>query len=175
MVNQGIVYSDFTLFNQIDKEKFKELNHKRFGRELVKHYFQLFDPKYLRLALDKEDYVGGVVVVEASYFGEEIGFDYIDKLVVKQEYESNGIGTDLFEFAKKESEKLIWRARADNPYKKFYKTKKDRIEERDEWNIYSIGLNDKEWEDGIKYVLSKEDTFVSGIKEQDRLENHLKL
>jgi acetylglutamate synthase len=149
-------YIKLNSFGDVDKAKFKELVYSGFGKSLMDNYFEYVKPKILHLIQDDhEDYIGAVVLEEFK----PCQF-YLDKLVVAKEYQKNGIGKKLWSNVVEGSDKLVWRAKPENPINNMYVEKCEGMQKFEPWFVYWIGLNPTELVDSIYYALNKKPTLI---------------
>ena len=144
----------FKSFDEVDKEKFKQLIKSGFGKTLVDWYFNYVNPKYIHIIENGLEYIGAIVIEDAA-----LGFDYLDKIVVASSYKGNGYGNQLWDKLIGNSKKLLWRANKANPFNKFYNKHCTGMQKVGKWNIYWVGLTPSQLKDGIKYALSKKETL----------------
>lgn len=147
-------YQKFDSFEEIEKGKFSQLMLSGFGKKLVDDYFDYVKAKYICLAVDSEEYIGAIVVEEF-----EPGLFYLDKIVVANQHQGNGIGKELWNILNGDGKKLIWRAKPGNKIHDFYYKQCDGLQKVDGWFIYWKGLLPDEMEAGIKYALNKKPTL----------------
>jgi len=122
-------------YDKLDLEKLRELIEDGFGRELVETYFT---DKPERVFFE-QDYHGVIVVkpLEGDIF-------YLDKFVVGQKWQGEGVGGPLWRELTKYYPKLIWRARSTNPINRWYLEQADGFQRTSQWNIYWLGLTPEE-------------------------------
>ncbi|MBD3310798.1 GNAT family N-acetyltransferase [Candidatus Woesearchaeota archaeon] len=152
------------LFDQLDRQKLADLLESGSGMKLTEDYFGYARPSYICIAEGAEAYKGVIIV-------EDIDDDvrYLDKIVVGRQHQGNGIGRHLWYILLRDAEKLVWRARPDNPISRFYEDQCDGKQKADAWMIYWKGLTPRELAKGIGYALAKKPTLVehdapAGIK-----------
>lgn len=143
-------------FDELDKKKFSELVFSGFGRNLVKGYFSYCNPSYIVLCSDEGEYAGAIVVEQIP---QSEGIHYLDKIVVGNEYQGQGLGKNLWSYLNGDSDKLIWRSNQENPINEFYLSQCEGLQKEPPWWIFWYGLTPSELELGISYCFSKKSTL----------------
>ena len=149
-----VLLKKYTGFGTVDKLKFKDLLEDAFSKKLVKDYFTYANPKLIIIADNDKKYLGAIVVEKIAG-----NIYYLDKIAVVKEFQRNGIGKKLWEELNLKSEKLVWRAKENNPINNFYQSRCEGMQKTGEWIIYWRGLTPKELEISIKYALMKKKTM----------------
>lgn len=144
----------FKSFEQVDREKLKEVIESGFGKKLVEDYFEytLVDSVYVAQHNDK--YAGAAVL-------EQISNDhfYLDKWVVAEGFQNNGVGTMLWLAVAEHAHKLTWRAKPENKANQMYINACSGMQKFDKWIIYWKGISPDEIANGIAYSLQKKETL----------------
>jgi acetylglutamate kinase len=140
----------------LNRGKFRDLVESAFEKKLVDDYFSYCDPAYIVVCHKEHEYVGSIVV---EGIPSSNGLHYLDKIIVSPEFQKQGIGEKLWKHLNGDSEKLIWRAKENNPINNFYLKQCEGLQKVSPWNIYWYGLNPSELELGIDYSLSKKLTL----------------
>ena len=141
--------TEYSSFEQIDKKCLVDLIESGFGKKLAEDYFEYVHPSKIIVAGD----YSGLMLLEKIH-GD---IYYLDKFVVKKEFQSNRIGRLLWN--KIAESKVLWRARIDNQVSAFYSKACHRNYICDSWNIYGINLSEEEFEHYLNYALSKKPTL----------------
>lgn len=159
--HEGLEFVKYESFDQIEKDKFKELAEDGFAKKLVNDYFTYADPKYIIIAVDKESgaYLSMIVPVVIPHTSNS-EIIYLDKIVTKKKLQGNGLGKKMWEILDGDSKKTIWRASHQNPENKNYLKHCSGHQKMDEWIIYWNGLSPGELETGIKYALNRKPTLL---------------
>ena len=147
-------------FEEIDKEKFAQLVQSGFNKFLIPGYFSETNPEYICLAMTNGHYIGAIVV--ESIPGLE-GVSYLDKIVVAHEHKGNGLGKMLWEHLNGTSQKVIWRAKKENPIIDFYRKKSSgtlSFPDITDFMFFYYGLTSKELEKALTYVIGKKPNLV---------------
>jgi acetylglutamate kinase len=155
-------YKKYMSFEDIDKSKFCDLVISSFGKKLVSDYFDVTIPKYICIAQDNEEYLGGIVVLP---FNKDIV--YLDKIMVDLNYVHNGVGKNLWTILNGDSNKILWRAKSTNPINNFYEKQCTGLHKIDEWIIYWKGLNLVELSEGIDFAINKKVTLENIFEHLD--------
>ena len=134
-IRAGHTISMAESYANLDREKLRELIEDGFNRTLVDTYFD--DPPHR--VFYEQDYHGVIVVkpLEGDTF-------YLDKFVVGQKWQGEGVGGPLWRELTKYYPKLIWRARSTNPINRWYLEQADGFQRTSQWNIYWLGLTPEE-------------------------------
>jgi len=146
-------------FSEINKDKFSKLVKSGFGRALVSNYFEYANPAYICIAEEGEEYLGAIVVESIP---ELKGVSYLDKIVVASEHQGKGLGKLLWKELNGNSNKLIWRAKKENPIIEFYeKQSSGKLDFPDitEFIIFFYGLNYTELSKATDYAVGKKPTL----------------
>ena len=122
-------------FDKLDKEALRSLIEDGFNKKLVQDYFQ----EQPHCVFYEQNYHGLIVVkpLEGDIF-------YLDKFVVGQQWQGEGMGAPLWRELTKHYSKIIWRASSANPINRWYKDQAEGFQRTPEWNIYWIGLSPAE-------------------------------
>jgi acetylglutamate kinase len=120
-------------FDDVDKERVRDLLQRCFGRELAPDYFDRKAPIALYLA----DSYRAVAVVT-----EEAGVPYLDKFAVTTEAQGAGVGASLWARMTADHPRLFWRARRGNPINGWYFAKAGGAVRDDDWVVFWTGLAD---------------------------------
>lgn len=139
-------------FDNLDRERLRELIEDGFGRKLVEDYYQ----EQPHSVFYEVEYHGVIVVkpLDGDIY-------YLDKFVVGRQWQGEGVGGPLWRELTKHYSKLIWRAGPQNPINRWYLDQADGFQRTGEWNIYWIGLTPEEVGRQISRVSSIRRTIVS--------------
>ncbi len=133
LVRMGERVGRYAKFEDVDRERLKNLLETCFGRKLHPDYFTKKAPYAIYLA---DSYRATAIVTL------ENGIPYLDKFAVTTEAQGEGIGGSIWQRLVKEHPKLFWRARAANPVNGWYAQNADGLYKTDEWWVFWCGMTD---------------------------------
>lgn len=131
LVRRGERVNVHPSFDAIDQGKLRRLLEGCFGRRLDEEYFTKKKPFRVYLA---ESYRATAILTL------EDGVPYLDKFAVTTEAQGEGIGGSIWERMRRETTKVFWRARAQNPINAWYAQKADGLVKAGEWTVFYCGL-----------------------------------
>ncbi len=117
----------------IDKDRLRALLEVCFARRLDERYFDEKAPYRVYLA---ESYRATAILTM------EHGLPYLDKFAVTNEAQGEGIGGSIWQRMRRETPKLFWRSRANNPVNGWYAQKADGLYKTAKWWVFWTGMND---------------------------------
>lgn len=145
---------------EMDTDRLTKLINDSFeDKKLIENYFDE-EKEAIKEIFYEENYLSAAIIQSIESLDNIF---YIDKYVVEESYQGNGLGTTLWNAITAKYDKLIWRASPGNPANKFYKGKYNGMEQTHDWNIYYKGLNDlqdNELNELIVAVANKEPTMI---------------
>ena len=157
-IESNIILKKYATFDEVNQPKFKALLENAFGKVLIKDYFSYAMPSTIiimkEVKKDGEEYLGAIVA-------ETIGNDvhYLDKIAIAKNHQGNGIGKKLWEHFAARSQKMVWRAKENNPINDFYLKNCEGLQKVHGWIIYWKGLTSTELREAIAYAVAKKATF----------------
>lgn len=125
-----IVHDDFST---IDAARLRALLEECFGKKLDDAYFQTKKP--WRIYLSESYRATAILTMEG-------GVPYLDKFAVTNEAQGEGIGGSIWQRFRRETPKLFWRARAQNPVNAWYAQNADGLYKTSEWWVFWCGMTD---------------------------------
>jgi len=131
-----------TNLSDINKEKLKKLLEASFHRSIKNEFL---DSKIDSILLES-DYRGAAILKETKYG------TLLTKFAVDEIARGEGIGREIWDKMKSESEVIFWRANKLNPINKWYFKECDGMIKTDNWNIYWIGLQPKQIQLVVDYL-----------------------
>ncbi|MDF2695068.1 MAG: Acetylglutamate kinase [Labilithrix sp.] len=117
----------------IDDARLRALLEECFGRKLDERYFEEKAPYRVYLA---ESYRATAILTM------EHGVPYLDKFAVTNEAQGEGIGGSIWQRMRRETPKMFWRSRANNPVNGWYAQKADGLYKTKKWWVFWTGMND---------------------------------
>jgi len=137
----------------IDRERFRALVESSFGRPLVGEYFDRTRPFRVYRT---EHYRAAIVLTR------EDRLTYMDKFVVGEEAQGEGLGRAIWHAMRLETPLLFWRSRHDNPINDFYFANSDGAVRDAHWTIFWYGIGDwAEVQRAIQHARNRPATLVS--------------
>ena len=120
-------------WTSIDKDRLRALLEECFARRLDERYFEEKAPYRVYLA---ESYRATAILTM------EHGVPYLDKFAVTNEAQGEGIGGSIWQRMRRETPKLFWRSRANNPVNAWYAQKADGLYKTAKWWVFWTGMSD---------------------------------
>jgi acetylglutamate kinase len=136
MVRRGERIRHHRSWKPLDLVRLRRLIESSFGRTLAADYFEKTRPYRVYCT---EHYRAAIVLTR------EGRLTYMDKLVVGDEAQGEGLGRAIWHAMRLETPQLFWRSRRDNPINEFYFANSDGAVRDSRWTIFWYGLDD--WSD----------------------------
>ena len=133
LVRRGERVLQASSWDEIDRERLRELIESAFSRKLVGDYFER---TRLHRAYVSENYRAAVILTE------EGGVPYLDKFAVLDEAQGEGLGRAVWQLMRDAQPQLFWRSRLGNPVNSFYDGEADGSVRQTTWRAYWYGLGD---------------------------------
>jgi acetylglutamate kinase len=133
LVRRGERVLQASSWDEIDRERLRELIESAFGRKLVGDYFER---TALHRAYVSENYRAAVILTD------EGGVPYLDKFAVLDEAQGEGLGRAVWQLMRDAQPRLFWRSRLGNPVNGFYDGEADGSVRQTTWRAYWYGLGD---------------------------------
>ncbi|MBI5393361.1 GNAT family N-acetyltransferase [Candidatus Woesearchaeota archaeon] len=146
-------------FDSIDYQQLKELIEDGFEKSLADDYNQMLSPGYIAILSYGNYYIGAAVVELFNIQQFSQGIYYLDKIVVRKEFQGKGIGKQLWQFIAERSPSLFWRAKVENNIIKFYEKNSDISISNGKWRVFSRNINQFIFADCFEYALQKKETL----------------
>ena len=135
----------------IDNPRLRALLEECFARKLDERYFEAKAPYRVYLA---ESYRATAILTM------EGGVPYLDKFAVTNEAQGEGIGGSIWQRMVRETPKLFWRSRANNPVNGWYAQKADGLYKTNKWWVFWTGMSDfSEIQGSVERALQMPATF----------------
>ena len=155
LVRRGECVRCYRDWSAIDTARVRALLEECFGRRLDPHYFEAKAPYRIYLA---DSYRATAILTL------EGGVPYLDKFAVTSEAQGDGIGGSMWQRMRRETPKLFWRSRANNPINPWYAQKADGLIKAASWWVFWNGMEDfREIEHSIERALAMPATFHESI------------
>jgi acetylglutamate kinase len=136
LVRRGERIRRYPTWKRLDLERLRALVESSFGRRLAPDYFETTRPYRVYCT---EHYRAAIVLTR------EDGLSYMDKFVVGDEAQGEGLGRAIWHVMRLENPQLFWRSRRDNPVNDFYFANSDGAVRDPRWTIFWYGL--ERWAD----------------------------
>ncbi|MBX3259163.1 MAG: acetylglutamate kinase [Labilithrix sp.] len=120
-------------WSTLDRDRLRALLEECFARRLDERYFDEKAPHRVFLA---ESYRATAILTT------EHGVPYLDKFAVTNEAQGEGIGGSLWQRMRRDTPKLFWRSRANNPVNAWYAQKADGLYKTQKWWVFWSGMSD---------------------------------
>lgn len=117
----------------LDTTRLRRLLEECFGRLLDRRYFDEKTPYRVYLS---ESYRATAIITM------EHGLPYLDKFAVTNEAQGEGIGGSIWQRMRRETPKLFWRSRSNNPVNGWYAQNADGLYKTDKWWVFWSGITD---------------------------------
>lgn len=118
-------------FEDLDRDRLRELLEGCFGRRLHPRYFETKRP--LRIYLSESYRATAILTIED-------GVPYLDKFAVTPEAQGEGIGGSIWSRLRQDTPKLFWRSRSDNAVNDWYVQNSDGLFKTDRWWVFFCGM-----------------------------------
>jgi acetylglutamate kinase len=135
LVRRGERMRTFKSWKGVDRGKLRGLIESSFGRRLVDDYYETTKPFRVYCS---EHYRAAIVLTRAG------GLTYMDKFVVSDDAQGEGLGRAIWQVMRAENPSLHWRSRRGNPIDEFYFANADGAIRDDVWTVFWYGI--PEWE-----------------------------
>jgi len=131
LVRRGEQIRTFSSWRRVDTGRLRGLIESSFGRTLTEDYFHTTKP--LRIYLS-EHYRAAIVLTR------EGGLTYMDKFVVTEEAQGEGLGRAIWQVMRAEHPQLFWRSRRGNAVNEFYFANSDGAVKDAHWTVFWYGM-----------------------------------
>lgn len=133
LVRRGERIRRYGSWAKLDLARLRALIESSFGRTLVDDYFETTRPYRIYCT---EHYRAAIILTR------ENGLTYMDKFVVGEEAQGEGLGRALWHVMRPENPQLFWRSRRDNPVNDFYFANCDGALRDPHWTIFWYGIGE---------------------------------
>jgi acetylglutamate kinase len=135
LVRRGERILTYTSWKKVDLDRLRALIESSFNRKLSDDYFGITKPFRIYCS---EHYRAGIVLTR------EHGLAYMDKFVVSEDAQGEGLGRAMWQVMRAENAQLFWRSRRGNAVNEFYFANSDGAMKDEQWTVFWYGLPD--WE-----------------------------
>lgn len=135
LVRRGERILQHTSWNELELDRLRSLIESSFGRPLTEDYFEATTPFRIYRS---EHYRAAIVLTR------EDGLTYMDKFVVSEAAQGEGLGRAMWQVMRAGNPQLFWRSRRGNAINEFYFANSDGAIRDPDWTIFWFGMSD--WE-----------------------------
>ena len=135
LVRRGERIRRYGSWQRLDLVRLRALIESSFGRTLAPEYFETTKPFRVYCT---EQYRAAIVLTR------EGGLTYMDKFVVGEAAQGEGLGRAIWHVMRPENPQLFWRSRRDNPINEFYFANCDGAVRDPYWTIFWYGIAELE-------------------------------
>ncbi len=154
LVRRGEAILTFERWDDLDRDRLATLIESSFGRRLRPDYFETTSPFRIYVS---EHYRAGIVLSEHE------GLTYLDKFVVSEDAQGEGLGKAIWRTVQARHPKLFWRSRGGNRINEFYFANASGALREHPWTIFWRGLDDwREIRRAIEHCRSWPISFEGG-------------
>ncbi len=141
LVRRGERIRTHSSWKTVDRDRLRTLIESSFGQPLSKDYFRATKPFRVYCS---EHYRAAIVL---THEGEHT---YMDKFVVDEDAQGEGLGRAIWQVMRAENPQLFWRSRRGNAINEFYFANSDGAIRNERWTVFWYGLTD--W-DAIRFAV----------------------
>ena len=132
LVRRGEVVSRYSSWDDLDRDRLRELIESSFGRTLALDYFER---TRLHRAYISENYRAAIVLVDVD------GDLYLDKFAVLDDAQGEGLGRAVWQLMREENPRVFWRSRHANIINDFYFSESDGSYRLNGWKVFWYGFS----------------------------------
>jgi len=133
LVRRGEPILSFESWDELDRDRLRVLIESSFGRQLRADYFETTEPFRIYVS---EHYRAAIVLTRHE------GVTYMDKFVVSESAQGEGLGKAIWQVMRARHPKLFWRSRGGNRINEFYFANAGGALREHPWTIFWYGLED---------------------------------
>ena len=132
LVRRGEIVSRYSCWDDLDRDRLRELIESSFGRSLAPDYFER---TRLHRAYISENYRAAIVLVDVD------GDLYLDKFAVLDDAQGEGLGRAVWQLMREENPRVFWRSRHANVVNDFYFSESDGSYRLNGWKVFWYGFS----------------------------------
>ncbi|MCA9622949.1 MAG: acetylglutamate kinase [Myxococcales bacterium] len=132
LVRRGERVVSYDHFDELDRDRLRDLVESCFGRRLEPGYF---DKRQAHRIYVSDDYRATAILTQ------EEGMAYLDKFAVTPKAQGEGIGGSVWGRMRRDHARLFWRSRADNEVNGWYFSQADGSFKSGHWNVFWYGYD----------------------------------
>lgn len=153
LVRRGEQILTATHWDAIDRSRLRQLIESSFGYPLTLDYFTVTPLKRLYFS---ENYRAAVVLCEIE------GVTYLDKFVVHDDAQGEGLGRAVWNYMRERTSQLFWRSRHQNRINPFYYAESDGCLKIEHWQVFWYGFTDfDQIQRCVHFCATRQPTMVS--------------
>jgi len=137
LVRRGEKVLRFDAWDEVDRERMRELIESSFGRTLVTDYFERTKP--FRIYVSENYRAAMILTMEQVDKGP--GLPYLDKFAVLDDAQGEGLGRAVWQVMREENPQLFWRSRHGNAVNPFYYAESDGCLKQPRWKVFWYGID----------------------------------
>lgn len=137
LVRRGEKVLRFDAWDEVDRERMRELIESSFGRTLVTDYFERTKP--FRIYVSENYRAAMILTMEKVDKGP--GLPYLDKFAVLDDAQGEGLGRAVWQVMREENPQLFWRSRHGNAVNPFYYAESDGCLKQPRWKVFWYGID----------------------------------
>ncbi len=152
LVRRGEAIHGFASWKRVDRDRLRGLIESSFGAPLALDYFERTTPSRIYIS---EHYRAAVVLTH------EAGIPYMDKFVVSEEAQGEGLGRAIWKVMRAENPRIFWRSQRGNAVNEFYFQNSDGAVKNERWSVFWAGA--LEWDEvraAVEHARSREATIL---------------
>ena len=135
LVRRGERIRTHTAWKTVDRDRLRALIESSFGQSLSKDYYRTTKPFRIYCS---EHYRAAIVLTRVG------ALTYMDKFVVGEDAQGEGLGRAIWQVMRAENPQLFWRSRRGNAINEFYFANSDGAMKDERWSVFWYGMPD--WE-----------------------------
>ncbi len=132
LVRRGEIVSRYSSWDDLDRDRLRELIESSFGRALAPDYFER---TRLHRAYVSENYRAAIVLLDID------GDLYLDKFAVLDDAQGEGLGRAVWQLMREENPRVFWRSRHANIVNDFYFSESDGSYRLNGWKVFWYGFS----------------------------------
>jgi acetylglutamate kinase len=141
LVRRGERIHRHSSWKRVDIDRLRQLIESSFGRVLNPDYFEVTKPWRVYVS---EHYRAAIILTR------EGGHTYMDKFVVVEDAQGEGLGRAIWQVMRLDNPSLFWRSRRGNAVNEFYFANCDGAVKDERWTVFWYGLPDL---DAIRFAV----------------------
>jgi acetylglutamate kinase len=153
LLKLGSFIDHHSSFERVERERLEHLLRESFGREL-RGDFWARTPTRVYLERDYR----GVALLEPGRYAP-----YLSKFAVLPVARGEGLGQELWREMLKDTPRLFWRSRPENPVNSWYVTVCDGMQRTPEWHVYWRGASAEQVPALVAEALARPEDFLPRV------------
>lgn len=133
LVRRGERIRTHTAWKTVDRDRLRSLIESSFGQSLSRDYYRTTKPFRVYCS---EHYRAAIVLTRVG------DLTYMDKFVVGEDAQGEGLGRAIWQVMRAENAQLFWRSRRGNAINEFYFANSDGAMKDERWSVFWYGMPD---------------------------------